>query len=71
MAQKMQTYDETRLLKRSPLGNTGIPTEHHRNPKIMCCVLLTLNAITGMTEMNWMNRVTGTTGMTTKDDLDD
>ena len=24
-----------------------------------------------MTEMNWMNRVTGTSGMTTKDDLDD
>ena len=45
MAQKMQSYDETRLLKRSPLSNTGIPTAYHRNPKIMCCVLLTSNAI--------------------------
>ena len=30
-----------------------------------------MTRITGMTEMNWANRVTGTTGMTTKDDLDD
>ena len=30
-----------------------------------------MTRITGMTEMNWTNRVTGTTGMTTKDDLDD
>ena len=71
MAPKMQTYNETSLLKRSLLCTTGLPTEYHRNPKIMCCVLLTSNAITGMTEMNWMNRVIGTTGMTTKDDLDD
>ena len=60
MAPKMQTYDETSLLKRTLLCTTGVPTEYHRNPKI-----------TGMTEMNWMNRVIGTTGMTTKDDLDD
>ena len=37
MAQKMQTYDE--------MSTTGISTEYHGNPKIMCCVLLTLNAI--------------------------
>ena len=31
-----------------------------------------MTRITGMTEMNnWTNRVTRTTGMTTKDDLDD
>ena len=71
MALKMQTYNETSLLKRSLLCTTGLPTEYHRNPKIIGCVLLTSNAITGMTEMNWMNRVIGTTGMTTKDDLDD
>ena len=41
----MQTYDETRLLKRSPLSTTGTPSEYHRNPKIMCYVLLTSNAI--------------------------
>ena len=71
MVQKMQTYDETSLLKKALLCTTGLPTEYHRNPKIMCCILLTSNAISGMTEMNWMNRVIGTTGMTTKDDLDD
>ena len=37
MAQKMQTYDE--------MSTTGISTEHHGNPRIMCCVLLTSNAI--------------------------
>ena len=71
MALKMQTYNKTSLLKRSLLCTTGLPTEYQRNPKIICCILLTSNAITGMTEMNWMNRVIGTTGMTTKDDLDD
>ena len=30
-----------------------------------------MTKITGRTEMNWTNRVTGTTGMTTKDDSDD
>ena len=30
-----------------------------------------MTRIAGMTEMNWTNRVTGTTAMTTKDDLDD
>ena len=30
-----------------------------------------MTRITGMTEMNWPNRVSGTTGMSTKDDLDD
>ena len=30
-----------------------------------------MTRITGMTDMNWTNRVTGTTGMSTKDDLDD
>ena len=30
-----------------------------------------MTKITRRTEMNWTNRVTGTTGMTTKDDLDD
>ena len=46
MAQKMQTYDETRLVKRSALSTTGTPSEYHRNPKIMFCVLLTSNAKT-------------------------
>ena len=31
--------------KRSPLSTTRNPTEYHRDPKIMCCVLLTSNAI--------------------------
>ena len=43
MAQKMQMYDETRLLKRSPLSTTAVPTEYQRNPKILCCALLTSN----------------------------
>ena len=38
MAQKRQTYNEPRLLKRLPLSTTGIPTEYHSNLKIMCCV---------------------------------
>ena len=33
--------------KRLPLSTTGIFTEYHRNSKIMCCVLLTSNAMRG------------------------
>ena len=33
--------------------------------------ITTMTRIAGMTEMNWTNRVTGTTAKTTKDDLGD
>ena len=34
MAKKMQTYDETRLLKRSPLSTTGTPRLLLRSPNV-------------------------------------
>ena len=52
MAQKMQTYDENENHKRSPISNTGIPNEYHRNTKIMGCVLLTSNAMTFYLDFN-------------------
>ena len=37
MAQKMQNYDE--------MSTTELSNEYHRTAKVMCCVLLTSNAI--------------------------
>ena len=64
MVQKVQTYNKNQYHKRSPLSTTGIPRllvpqkvtlEHHRNPKIMFCILMS-NA-TNIAFLDWYSYI--------------